>query len=115
MIRAHQPLLVSTALGAGIHPDHKATTDIVTHRVFYARLPKWEQVPGGEALGESQPHEISRLFSAHCRMEAPWPSFDFAVDISRVFEKKAKALSAYESVFRGSQEALLDKYSAEDR
>ena len=40
LIRQHKPRLVFTTLGSGVHPDHKAVTDIVVHGVFYARLPK---------------------------------------------------------------------------
>ena len=32
-----------------MHPDHAATTAIVVNGVFYARLPKWDEVDGGEA------------------------------------------------------------------
>src|SRR5262245_9777626 len=69
-----------TTAGAGVHPDHKALTDIVTHGVFYSRLPKWDEVPGGEAFEGSEPHEIDRLFFGHCRMEPAWDPFDLAVD-----------------------------------
>jgi hypothetical protein len=41
--------------------------------------------------------------------------FDFAVDVSSVYDLKLKALRAYESVFSGDQSTLLDKYDAEDR
>lgn len=61
-IRRYRPRLVFTTEGCGIHPDHKAITEIVTNGVFYARLPKWEEVPGGERLAETEPHEIERLF-----------------------------------------------------
>ena len=78
-------------------------------------MPKWNEAPAGELLRDSEPHEISRLFFGHCRMEPAWPSFDFAVDVSGFYEKKVKALSAYESVFHGDQAELLEKYAAEDR
>ena len=115
LIRKHRPRYVFTTEGSGIHPDHKAVTGIVTNGVFYARLPKWDEVPGGEALAPSAPHQIDRLFFGHCRMEAPWDRFDFAVDVTAVYEKKLAALARYESVFSGDQAVLLDRYSAEDR
>jgi len=115
LIRIHRPRLVFTTAGAGIHPDHRAVTDIVTNGVFYARLPKWEKVAGGEGLAGTDPHEIGRLFFGHCRMEPAWPSFDFAVDVTDVYPRKLEALAAYESVFAGSQASLLDKYATEDR
>jgi len=48
-------------------------------------------------------------------MEPPWPFFDFAVDVSGVYEKKLRALGTYESVFSGDQAQLLEKYAIEDR
>ena len=115
LIRAHQPRLVFTTAGAGVHPDHAAVTDIVVHGVFYARLPKWEEVRGGEMLDGTEPHEVDRLFFGHCRMEPPWTGFDFAVDVSEVYAQKLSAVLAYESVFSGDQATLVDKYTAEDR
>jgi N-acetylglucosamine malate deacetylase 1 len=115
LVRIHRPRVVFTTLGAGVHPDHAAVTDIVAGGVFYARLPKWDEVPGGEALAGTEPHEIERLFFGHCRMEPPWSGFDFAVDVTDTYALKLAAVTAYESVFSGDQATLVEKYSAEDR
>ncbi len=115
LVRMHRPRMVFTTMGSGVHPDHKAVTDIVVNGIFYARLPKWNEVPGGDFLDGTDPHEIERLFFGHCRMEPPWDRFDFAVDVSAEYDRKLAALGAYESVFSGDQAALLDKYRAEDR
>jgi LmbE family N-acetylglucosaminyl deacetylase len=115
LIRMHKPAMVFTTLGSGVHPDHRAVTDIVVNGVFYSRLPKWDEIPGGELLEGTEAHEIQRLFFGHCRMEPPWPSFDFAVDVMSTYERKLEALRAYEAVFSGDQAQLLDKYMAEDR
>jgi LmbE family N-acetylglucosaminyl deacetylase len=104
-----------TTSGSGIHPDHKAVTDIVVNGVFYARLPKWDEVARGTTLNETEPHEIDRLFFGHCRMEPAWDRFDFAVDVSDVYDLKMSAIRVYESVFSGDQASLIDKYNAEDR
>lgn len=115
LIRRARPRFVFTTQGFGVHPDHKAITDIVTNAVFYARLPNWQQIAGGEMLADSEPHEIERLFFGHCRMEPAWPTFDFAVDVSEVYEQKLAALEVYESVFSGAQATLLERYGTEDR
>lgn len=115
LLREHRPRMVFTTAGAGVHPDHKAVTEIVTNGVFYARLPKWDEIAGGEFLKGTEPHEIQRFFFGHCRMEPAWERFDFAVDVSDVYEAKIAALHVYESVFSGDQTTLLDKYNAEDR
>jgi N-acetylglucosamine malate deacetylase 1 len=62
LIRTHKPRLVFTTAGAGVHPDHAAVTDIVVNGVSYARLPKWNEVTGGDVLDGTEPHEIDRLF-----------------------------------------------------
>ena len=115
LLRIHRPRFVFTSEGCGVHPDHKAVTDIVINAVFYARLPKWDEVPGGDILTETEPHVIDRLFFGHCRMELAWERFDFAVDISSVYDRKLQALGEYESVFSGDQKQLLERYGAEDR
>ena len=99
-----------------MHPDHGAVTEIVVNGVFYARLPKWDEVPEvGRELEGTEPHEIDRLFFARCRMEPAWSSFDFAVDISGTFERKQAAIAAYASVFHGDQARLIERYAAEDQ
>jgi bacillithiol biosynthesis deacetylase BshB1 len=115
LIRMHKPRLVFTTLGSGVHPDHKAATEIVVNGIFYARLPKWDEIPQAQSLDGTDPHEIQRLFFGHCRMEPPLASFDFAVDVTGTYQKKLDALHAYEAVFSGDQATLLDKYTAEDR
>jgi LmbE family N-acetylglucosaminyl deacetylase len=115
LIREHRPRIVFTTAGAGVHPDHKAITDIVIHGVFYARLPKWNEVAQGTELNDTDPHEIDRLFFGHCRMEPAWDRFDFAVDVRDVYDIKMSAIRVYESVFSGDQATLIDKYNAEDR
>ena len=115
LIRVHRPRLVFATRGDGVHPDHRALTDIVVNAVFYARLPNWDRVEGGEALDGTEPHEIDRLFFARCRMERPWPRYDFAVDVSDVYDRKLAAVRAYESVFQGQQATLVDRYRAEDQ
>jgi N-acetylglucosamine malate deacetylase 1 len=115
LLRKHRPRIVFTTQGAGVHPDHKAITDIVSSGVFYARLPKWDEVAGGQQLEGTEPHEIERLYFGHCRMEPAWDRFDFAVDVTDIYEHKRAAIRVYESVFSGDQASLLDKYNAEDR
>ena len=115
VIRRTRPRLVFSTQGSGVHPDHGAITEIVRNAVFYARLPKWGQIEGGEALAGSEPHEIERLFFGHCRMEPAWTDFDFAVDVSDVYDQKLAALEAYEAVFSGAQANLLQRYGTEDR
>ncbi len=66
-------------------------------------------------MEHTQPHEIERLFFGHCRMEPAWDHFDFAVDVSAIYDQKMAAIRSYESVFSGDQASLLDKYNAEDR
>ena len=57
LLRTFKPRTVFTTQGSGVHPDHRAVTDIVVHGVFYARLPKWEELAAGERLRDLEPHE----------------------------------------------------------
>ena len=115
LIRTHRPRIVFGTQGDGVHPDHRALTDIVVNGVFYARLPNWERIEGNSVLAGTEPHEIDRLFFARCRMERPWAGFDFAVDVSDVYDRKLAAIGAYESVFQGEQAGLVERYRAEDQ
>jgi LmbE family N-acetylglucosaminyl deacetylase len=114
-IRTHRPRYLFTSGGCGVHPDHKAITEIVTNAAFYARLPRWEDVRGGEGLADTAPHEVDRLFFGHCRMEPPWDRFDFAVDVTEVYDRKRAAVRAYASVFGEDQQVLLERLETEDR
>lgn len=117
VIRERTPDLLFSTDGDGVHPDHGALTDLVVGAAFYARLPKWDRVPGGDRLAGTAPHEVDRLFFAHCRMEEPWDRFDFAVDVTDQYDRKMEAVAAYESVFgEGTDKSeLIDRYGAEDR
>ena len=115
LIRQHQPSMVFGTTGACIHPDHMAVTPLVTAAVFYARLKNWGQVPGGESLADTEPWEIQRLFFPHCKMEPAWGDFDFAVDVSKTYSLKKKALDEYSSIFTiETGDQLLELYEAED-
>lgn len=116
LIRQHRPRLVFGTSEACVHPDHAAVEPLVTAAVFYARLKKWEQVPGGERLAETTPWEVERLFYPHCKMEPAWGgNFSFAVDVSDTYARKKKALEVYRSIFSvEAGDRLLDLYEAED-
>lgn len=114
LIRTFQPHTVYATTGATVHPDHIAASTITAAAVFLARLNKWEQVPGGEALAGTDEWAIQRLFFPHCKMEPPWAEFAFAVDVSAVYALKKAALTAYTSIFSPT-DRLLALYEAEDQ
>jgi N-acetylglucosamine malate deacetylase 1 len=116
LIRTHRPRWVFGTTEACVHPDHAAVEPLVTAAVFYARLQRWEQVPGGELLAETQPWIIDRLFFPHCKMEPAWGrDFAFAVDVSATYTRKKQALAEYRSIFTvETGDQLLDLYEAED-
>jgi LmbE family N-acetylglucosaminyl deacetylase len=99
-----------------VHPDHAAVEPLVTAAVFYARLKRWGDVPGGEALADSEPWIVERLFFPHCKMEPAWGgNFHFAVDVSDTYARKKKALDIYRAIFSvETGDRLLDLYEAED-
>ena len=112
----HRPRWVFGTTEACVHPDHAAVEPLVTAAVFYARLQRWEQVPGGELLAETEPWVIERLFFPHCKMEPAWGrDFAFAVDVSATYARKQQALAEYRSIFTvEAGDQLLDLYEAED-
>lgn len=114
LIREHRPRWVYGTGEACVHPDHAAAAGIVRAAVFLARLNKWDQVPGGEALGSQEPWAVDRLFFPHCKMEPGWSDAAFAVDVSDVYDRKRAALACYESIFAPS-DRLLALYEAEDQ
>jgi bacillithiol biosynthesis deacetylase BshB1 len=115
LIRQHQPRWVFATTDGEVHPDHKAITSIAEGAVFYARLPKWEDVPAGEILEDTQPWEIDRLLYYYCRMEPAWNRFDFVMNVSEYYEKKIQAISVYESIFADKQAAMIQRVENADR
>lgn len=117
LIRIHRPALVFATTDACVHPDHAAVGSLVSAAVFYARLDRWDRVPGGEALSDTQPWAVERLFYPHCKMEPPWGrDFAFAVDVSATYDRKRAALAEYGSIFKVEEghDRLLTLYEAED-
>ncbi len=115
LVREHRPKMVFATTDACVHPDHAAVESLVTAGIFYARLKNWDRVPGGEALGGTEPWEISRLFFPHCKMEPAWGDFAFAVDVSETYKCKKQALEEYTSLFHvEAGDQLLELYEAED-
>jgi LmbE family N-acetylglucosaminyl deacetylase len=116
LIRQHRPQWVFGTAEACVHPDHAAVEPLVTAAVFYARLQRWADVPGGATLADSEPWTIDRLFFPHCKMEPAWGGdFSFAVDVSETYTRKKEALNLYRSIFSvEAGDQLLDLYEAED-
>lgn len=115
LIREHRPRWIYGIGDACVHPDHAAAVGLTRAAVFLARLGQWERVPGGEALADQRPWAVDRLFFPHCKMEPPWAEFAFAVDVSAVYERKRRALAAYQSIFQAEGDRLLALYEAEDQ
>ncbi len=115
LLREYKPRWVYSTGEACVHPDHAAIVGLTYAAVFLARLGQWERVPGGEMLADQEPWVVERLFFPHCKMEPPWADFAFAVDVSKVYERKRQALAAYQSIFQAQGDHLLTLYEAEDR
>ncbi len=114
-IRRLRPRTVFSTAAACVHPDHEAMEPIARAAVFYARLKHWDRVPGGEALADTEPWEVERLFFPHCKLEPVWGDFAFAVDVSETYAIKQRALAEYRSIFKIDEgDRLLQLYEAED-
>jgi N-acetylglucosamine malate deacetylase 1 len=117
LIRQHQPRWVFGTTDGCVHPDHAAIGPLVQAAVFYARLARWDHVPGGEALASTAPWKVERLFFPHCKMEPAWGNdFAFAIDVSETYARKKAALAEYRAIFAvEAGDALLELYEAEDQ
>jgi LmbE family N-acetylglucosaminyl deacetylase len=115
LIRAHQPRWVYGIDDACVHPDHAAAVGLTRAAVFLARLGQWDRAEGGGRLADQEPWAVDRLFFPHCKMEPGWSDFAFAVDVSDVYDRKRRALAAYQSIFRAEGDRLLTLYEAEDQ
>lgn len=115
LIRAHQPRTVYGIGDACVHPDHAAAVGLTRGAVFLARLGQWDRTPGGDRLAGQEPWAVDRLFFPHCKMEPAWSEFAFAVDVSDVYDRKRRALAAYQSIFQADGDPLLTLYEAEDQ
>ncbi|MCL4543316.1 MAG: PIG-L family deacetylase [Chloroflexi bacterium] len=115
LIRIHHPRWVFGIGDACVHPDHAAAVGLTRAAVFLARLGQWDRVPGGEHLAGQVPWAVDRLFFPHCKMEPAWAEFAFAVDVSATYDRKRRALAAYQSIFQAQGDRLLALYEAEDQ
>jgi LmbE family N-acetylglucosaminyl deacetylase len=115
LIREHRPRWVYGIDDACVHPDHAAAVGLTRAAVFLARLGQWDRTPGGERLADQEPWAVDRLFFPHCKMEPGWSEFAFAVDVSAVYDRKRRALAAYQSIFQAEDDRLLTLYEAEDQ
>jgi bacillithiol biosynthesis deacetylase BshB1 len=91
-IRQFQPHTVILPYWRGRHPDHYTAATLGYEACFIAGLKNYPMA--GEAF---RPYKI--LYAAAYALAAP----TFAVDITKQFERRRRAILAYESQFRPSQ------------
>jgi bacillithiol biosynthesis deacetylase BshB1 len=88
VIRRYRADLILAPYWGDRHPDHAATSQLVTAGAFYARLPRIET---------GHPPYSPRAVLYYLLHENVPPTF--IVDISEVFEQKMQAIAAYQSQF----------------
>ena len=91
-LRRLRPQIVFVNYGKCRHPDHEATSKLVTRALFFSGLPKYRVA--GAAPEDDKPFAPRKLIYYSSRVEFK-PSF--IVDISEVVEEKEKARRAYAS------------------
>jgi len=90
-IRRHRPRVVALPYWSDRHPDHTASSEVLTEAVFDAGLRRY---PGqGEAW---KPDWICYYFIN----DSVTPSF--VVDVSQVYDRKARALDCHATQFRAA-------------
>lgn len=88
-IREYQPTVIITPYWLDRHPDHKATTEIVTQACHIAKLKKIDL--------DYEPHKTQQVIFYEINQQTP---FTLIMDISEEFPLKKKAILAYQSQFK---------------
>lgn len=92
VIRRLRPELVVAPWERERHPDHEATSALVTRALFFAGVRRFEAGPGSGAAGE--PHTPRQVLYYPMRHLAE-PSF--VVDVSAAHDRKMQAVRCYAS------------------
>lgn len=87
LIRELEPRIVLAPYDQDRHPDHAAAGRLAREASFLAGLPR---------LGEGTPHRPAHVY--HYMVHHPFPP-SFVVDVSRVWDRKWRAVRAHESQF----------------
>lgn len=93
-LRELRPRLVLAPYTEARHPDHAATSELVTKAVFFAALSKYKpQLGSRHQVGQLCYYALRRTFAA-----------SFVTDVSEVYQTKLQAIAAFSSqVVRDSQ------------
>jgi LmbE family N-acetylglucosaminyl deacetylase len=91
-IRECRPRIVFGTSRAGVHPAHRAFTQILVNGVFYRHLREWDQVLVATAPAKPRRTKSIACSSAICHMEPACDRFDFPVDVTEVYEQKLPVL-----------------------
>ena len=92
-IREHRPELILTNAVRDRHPDHGKAAQLVVDACFLSGLIKVETEWGGKMQEPWRPAHIYHF------IQTDYIKPDFIVDISKFFEKKIEAVSAYKTQF----------------
>lgn len=110
VIRRTRPAWLLAPYWEDAHPDHAAATKLVEDARFWAKLTKTD-APGQTPLA-GEPHHPPRVFYYYCVHLKLTPQPAFVVDISDVWEQKARSIACYQSQFvtgRPASPSFLDR------
>jgi bacillithiol biosynthesis deacetylase BshB1 len=91
VIRRAKPRWLLAPYWEDAHPDHTAATKLVEDARFWAKLTKCDLA--------GEPHHPERVFYYYCVHLKLAPQPAFVLDISAEWDRKAAAISAYQSQF----------------
>ena len=92
-VRRYRPQIVLVTAERVRHPDHGDATRLATDALFYSGLAKIETEDGGTPQEPWRPHHVLHY------MQALDFEPTFVVDVSSVWERRQRALLAYETQF----------------
>ena len=99
-VRRHRPHVVLVTAEKVRHPDHGDATQLAVDALFYSGLSKVETTePNGTPQEPWRPHHVLHYLQA---LDA---EATFVVDVSSVWDRRMKALLAFESQFYQGEDA----------
>lgn len=98
VIRQTRPRWLFAPYWTDAHPDHTAATQLVEAARFWSKLTK-SDIPG-------TPHHPERIYNYYCVHLKLHPQPAFVLDITDYWDRKAQAISCYQSQFVTGREHL---------
>jgi bacillithiol biosynthesis deacetylase BshB1 len=109
-IRQYEPDIVLANAISDRHPDHGKASDLLSESIFLAGLKKFETLDDN-----GQPQQAYRPNKVYHYIQSLPITPDFVVDVSEQWDKKMKAVQAFESQFYKADSKEPETYISSPR